>query len=212
MRVALLRGATLRGDVVDARGFPIDGASIEVIGTDAFGLTIAQTPLLSAFQNTHFDWSLGGPLALIPAGELGVMPGPVPPIPPPGVRIEAGADLFAIPEDAPREPIEPWVTRSDGSFVAKPVTPGRVRALARHPDYVEGASEAVLLGPGGEARVKIVLLQGGTLAGRVLDDRGIPVARAEIEAASAKTSLSDSPSPGRRHLEIPALPAEVVVP
>ena len=76
VRIALLRGATLRGDVVDARGFPIDGASIEVIGTDTFGLPIAETPLLSAFRNTHFDWSLAGPLALIPAGELGVMPGP----------------------------------------------------------------------------------------------------------------------------------------
>jgi protocatechuate 3,4-dioxygenase beta subunit len=212
VRIALLRGATLRGEVVDARGFPIDGASIEVIGTDAFGLPIAQTPLLAAFQNTHFDWSLAGPLALIPAGELGVMPGPVPPIPPPGVRIEPGTDLFAIPDDAPREPIDPWVTRSDGTFVAKPVTPGRVRALARHPDYVEGTSEAVTLGPGGEARVKIVLLQGGTLAGRVLDDRGMPVARAEIEAASASTSLvrfAIAKEDGT--FEIPALPAEVVV-
>jgi hypothetical protein len=212
VRIALLRGATLRGDVVDARGFPIDGASIEVIGTDAFGLPIAQTPLLAAFQNTHFDWSLGGPLALIPAGELGVMPGPVPPIPPPGVRIEPGTDLFAIPDDAPRDPIEPWVTRGDGTFVARPITPGRVRALARHPDYVEGTSEAVVLGPGGEARVKIVLLQGGTLFGRVLDHRGMPVARAEIEAASASTSLvrfGFAKDDGT--FEIPALPAEVVV-
>jgi protocatechuate 3,4-dioxygenase beta subunit len=212
VRIPLLRGATLRGDVVDARGFPIDGASIEVIGTDSFGLPIAQTPLLAAFQQTHFEWSLGGPLALIPAGELGVMPGPVPPIPPPGVRIAEGADLFAIPDDAPREPIDPWVTRSDGTFVAKPVTPGRVRALARHPDYVEGTSDPVVLGPGGEAHVKIVLLQGGTLAGRVLDDRGMPVARAEIEAASASTSLvrfAIAKDDGT--FEIPALPVEVVV-
>jgi protocatechuate 3,4-dioxygenase beta subunit len=212
VRVALVRGATLRGEVVDARGFPIDGASIEVIGTDSFGLPIAQTPLLAAFQNTHFDWSLGGPLALVPAGELGVMPGPVPPIPPPGVRIEAGADLFAIPDDAPREAIDPWVTRSDGGFVARPVTPGRVRALARHPDYVEGTSDPVTLGPGGEAHVKIVLLQGGTLSGRVLDDRGMPVAQASIEAASSKTSLTRfAVAKDDGSFEIPALPAEVVV-
>jgi hypothetical protein len=140
------------------------------------------------------------------------MPGPVPPIPPPGVRIEPGTDLFAIPDDAPREPIEPWVTRGDGTFVARPITPGRVRALARHPDYVEGTSEAVVLGPGGEARVKIVLLQGGTLFGRVLDHRGMPVARAEIEAASSSTSLvrfAFAKDDGT--FEIPALPAEVVV-
>jgi protocatechuate 3,4-dioxygenase beta subunit len=212
VRIALLRGATLRGEVVDARGFPIDGASIEVVGTDTFGLPIAETPLFSAFQSTHFDWALGGPLALVPAGELGVMPGPVPPIPPPGVRIEPGADLFAIPEDAPREISDPWVTRSDGSFVARPVTPGRVRALARHPDYVQGTSESVVLGPGGEAHVKIVLLQGGTLFGRVLDDRGMPVARAELEAASPNTSVvrfAVAKEDGT--FEIPALPAEVVV-
>jgi protocatechuate 3,4-dioxygenase beta subunit len=212
VRIALLRGATLRGEVVDARGFPIDGASIEVVGTDTFGLPIAETPLFAAFQSTHFDWSLGGPLALIPAGELGVMPGPVPPIPPPGVRIEPGADLFSIPDDAPRETIDPWVTRSDGTFVARPVTPGRVRALARHPDYVQGTSESVVLGPGGEAHVKIVLLQGGTLFGRVLDDRGMPVARAELEAASPNSALVRfALAKDDGTFEIPALPAEVVV-
>jgi len=70
----------------------------------------------------------------------------------------------------------------------------------------------VVLGPGGEAHVKIVLLQGGTLAGRVLDEHGMPVARAEIEAASSNTSLvrfTIAKEDGT--FEIPALPVEVVV-
>jgi protocatechuate 3,4-dioxygenase beta subunit len=188
VRIALIRGATLMGEVVDGRGFPVEGASIEVVGTDAFGLPVAETPFLAAFRNTHFDWAFSGPATLIPAGELGVMPGPVPPIPAAGVRIEAGTDLWSL-ADVPPPLIEAWVTRSDGRFTARPVTPGRVRAVARHPDYVEGASELVTLGPGGEARVKIVMLGGGSLAGRVLDDRSMPVEGAEVEVASTNTSL-----------------------
>jgi protocatechuate 3,4-dioxygenase beta subunit len=209
--VTLLRGATLRGDVVDGRGFPVEGASIEVVGTDAFGLPVSETPLLAAFRSTHFDWALAGPGPLIPAGELGVMPGPVPPIPKAGVRIEPGADLWALAE-APPPLIEAWVTRADGSFVARPVTPGRVRAVARHPDYVEGASELVTLAPGGEARVKIVLLAGGTLVGRVLDERSLPVEGAQIEVASARTSTTRTAESGRDgSFELTGIPASAVI-
>src|SRR5262249_22312793 len=156
----------LRGDVVDARGFPIGGATIDVVGTDAFGLPVSDSPLAAAFRNTHFDWAIAGPAPLVPAGELGVMPGPVPPIPAPGTRIETGADLWTLAQ-APAPTVEAWVTNPNGVFTARPVTPGRVRAVVRHPDYVEGSSPTVLLAPGGEAHVKIVLLAGGTLAGRV---------------------------------------------
>jgi protocatechuate 3,4-dioxygenase beta subunit len=209
VRVALLRGATIRGEVVDGRGFPVDGASIEIVGTDAYGMPVAETPLLAAFRSTHFSWALSGPAPMIPAGELGVMPGPVPPIPP------AGASFNAMPPTAPSEPppaVEPWITRFDGSFVAAPVTPGRVRAIARHPDYVEGSSDLVTLGPGGEAKVKIVLRTGGILRGRVVDERGSAVDGAELEIASTTTSLVrylQSEPDGR--FEFSALPAEVVV-
>ncbi|HEY3500947.1 MAG TPA: carboxypeptidase regulatory-like domain-containing protein [Polyangiaceae bacterium] len=209
--VALLRGATLRGDVVDGRGFPIEGASIEIVGTDAFGLPVSETPLLAAFRRTHFDWALAGPSPLIPAGELGVMPGPVPPIPKAGVRVEPGADLWAL-ADAPPPLIEAWVSRSDGSFVARPVTPGRVRAVARHPDYVEGASELVTVAPGGEARVKVVLLAGGTLSGRVLDDRSLPVEGADVEVASSRTSSVNTVLSGRDgSFELTGVPATAVI-
>jgi hypothetical protein len=209
VRIALLRGATIRGEVVDGRGFPVDGASIEIVGTDAFGMPVAETPLLAAFRSTHFSWALSGPAPMIPAGELGVMPGPVPPIPP------AGATFASAPLPLPSEPppaVEPWITRSDGSFVATPVTPGRVRAIARHPDYVEGSSDLVTLGPGGEAKVKIVLEIGGILRGRVVDERGRAVDGAELEIASTTTSLVRylvSEPDGR--FELSALPDEVVV-
>lgn len=211
VRVALVRGATLKGHVVDGRDFPVEGASIEIIGTDSFGLPVSETPYLNAFRRTHFDFSLLGPMPLIPAGELGVMPGPVPPIPAAGTRIEAGADVWALAA-APPPVVPDWVTRSDGRFVATPVTPGRVRAVARHPDYVEGVSALVSLRPGGEAEVKIVMLAGGTLAGRVRDDRGMPLEGAEIEVASNRTALVRVLlTKGDGSFELTGIPSDVVV-
>jgi hypothetical protein len=69
VRIALVRGATLKGEVVDARGGPVDGASIEVIGSDLQGLPVAETPMLQDFRAAHFEWALPGPVPLIPAGE-----------------------------------------------------------------------------------------------------------------------------------------------
>src|SRR5260221_260399 len=50
VRIGLVRGGTLRGDVVDGRGFPVDGATIEVVGTMANGEPIDESPERSAFR------------------------------------------------------------------------------------------------------------------------------------------------------------------
>jgi len=188
VRVALQRGAVLRGEVVDARGAPIGGASIEVVGTDRFGLPIAETPQTSEFRAQHFAWTLQGVPALVPAGELGVMPGPVPPIPRPGAFTAVPLPRTAFSDTE----FTPWVTRDTGQFEAKPVTPGRVRAMVRHPAYVEGASDFVVLAPGGSGRVRVVLLRGGGLEGRVLDTRGFPVAGAEVEVVAERGTFQRS--------------------
>lgn len=209
--VPLLRGGTLTGDVVDARGFPVEGASIDVVGSDTFGLPVSDSPLTAAFRNTHFDWALAGPAPLVPAGELGVVPGPVPPIPPPGARLTPGADPWTLAE-VPAPTVEAWVTSRNGTFTARPVTPGRVHAVARHPDYVEGSSPSVTLGPGGEAHVKIVLHAGGSLTGRLLDDRSFPVEGATIEVQSTRTSLTRSALTARDGtFELTGLPSEVTL-
>ena len=189
VRIALVRGATLKGEVVDARGGAVDGASIEVIGTDLQGLPVAETPILQGFRDAHFAWALPGPVPLIPAGELGVMPGPVPPIPPAWATPGTPAFGPALPSAPGAASSEPWVTRFDGRFTARPVTPGRVRALVRHPAYVEGISEPVTLAPGGEASVKVVLLAGGNLEGKIVDERGRPVAGARVDLAAVAGTL-----------------------
>lgn len=192
VRIPLVRGGTLRGEVVDTKDRPVDGASIEVVGTDLGGLPIAETPYLTAFRRTHFEWALAGPAPLIPAGELGVMPGPVPPIPPPGAMIVpggVGAAVPALPSSEPEPSVEPWVTRWDGTFTAKPVTPGRVRALVRHPAYVEALSDVVALAPGGEAKVKVVLRAGGGIEGRVVDSSGRPLDGVRVDLTALRGTL-----------------------
>jgi hypothetical protein len=186
-RVVLVRAGVLTGRVVDARGYPIDGATLEIVGTDPGGDPIFDDPRHSSFQAAHFDAMLGGPAPLVLQGELGVMPGPVPPIPQrdtpppgadPGAMAAAGSSLA-----------EPWVTRGDGSFRASPASPGRVRAIVRHPQYVETQSDIVTLLPGGEAHVDVVMHEGGTLEGRVLDVHDRPVEGARVVVSATYGTL-----------------------
>lgn len=178
-RVSLRRGAALIGDVVDDRGFPVASATIEVVGVDTDGMPIDETSAMIDFRDDHFDMMLAGPSPLIPMGELGVMPGPIPDLPREGASIQPGGEREG----------DPWVTRADGTFRAEPIAPGRVHAIVRHPEYVEAISETVTLKPGGEASVHVVLRQGGTIVGRVLEEDRTPVAGARIELAATGGSL-----------------------
>jgi protocatechuate 3,4-dioxygenase beta subunit len=181
--VALRRGATLKGKVVDRNDHAIGGAEIEVIGTDLDGLPIAETPWFSAMRRGHFEAQMAPAAPLIAAGELGVMPGPIPGIP--------SAPLLdpGVTGLEPIEPIRmgsPWLSDVDGDFRLFPVTPGRVRLIVRHDSYVETVSDPVSIEPGAEARIKVVMLEGASLIGRVLDDRDFPVAGARIELSATK--------------------------
>lgn len=186
-RIALVRAGTLTGHVVDARGYPVDGATIEIVGSDPSGAPIYDDPRRSTFQSAHFDAMLAGPAALVPAGELGVVPGPVPAIPHEGLPAPASA---AVPSTTGALAlVEPWVTRDDGTFRASPASPGRVRAIVHHPQYVEAQSEMVTLAPGGEAHVEVVMHAGGTLEGKVVDDRDRPVEGARVMVSATHGSL-----------------------
>lgn len=193
VRIALLRGATLRGEVVDERGFGVDGASVEVVGTDFEGLPVAETPMTQDFQRVYFEWSLVGPGPLIPMGELGVLPGPVPPIPG-----NAGSAVLFDPSEPvdpwpqPRGSIGGWVTDVRGEFQAHPVTPGRIRAIVRHPAYLQALSDWARVGPGQSATVRIVLRQGAVLEGRVTDDRGWPVAGSMVTLSAYDRAFATS--------------------
>ncbi len=171
--VALLKGGAIFGDVRDERGFPVEGAAIEVFGTDLDGMPTHESSSREGFRDDLFAFSLSGPLPLIPRGELGVVPGPVPPIP------QGGGAFGGAPGGG-----DPWVTRADGTFRASPVTPGRVQVLVKHPEFTEAVTDVIAVGPGSEVEVHIVLRRGGRLEGRVLEEDRFPVVGARLELAA----------------------------
>lgn len=200
--IPLLRGGAIIGDVRDDRGFPIDGASIEVIGTDLDGMPIHETTDRSTFRDDLFDFALSGPVPLVPKGELGVMPGPIPPIP------HAG-DPFA---DTTTRGGQPWVTALDGTFRAAPVPPGRVQLLVRHPEFTETMTDVHTLAASGELEVHVVLTRGGRLEGRVLEEDRLPVAGARVEIAALEGTFEQvSYTAEDGTFAIASLPSHVLV-
>lgn len=192
VRVLLSKGGTIVGRVTDTRGRPVDGATIELVGTDREGLPVLDSPGRHQFRASHFERMLGGPAPFVSRGELGVMPGPVPPIP-------HGPFLTATPSK-PHErsgpDAAPWVTSRDGTYRATPATPGRIRAVARHPEFVEAMSELVTLSPSGEATCDIVMQSGGALEGRVVDAHDRPVSGARVVLVATHGTLERSTQTG----------------
>ena len=193
VKVSLLKGGSLVGRIVDSRGYAVDGATIRVVGTDLEGLPIDEDPQRASFRDAHFTSTLGGPRPLVPAGELGVMPGPVPAIPH-GPALGLSFAGGAAASNAPTE--EPWVSGRDGTFRATPIPPGRVRALVRHPQYVEAMSDVVTLVSEQDTSVAIVLSRGGSLEGKVVDTRGRAVPGAHVTVLATRGSLERSTRAG----------------
>jgi hypothetical protein len=164
-RIELSRAGRVEGRVVGADGRPVAGATVEVVGTDTLGMPIAVSTRSSAIAGAHFDWALESQNVLLPAGELGVLLGPVPAIP-----LAAVAPLGG----------EMLTTDDRGRFGVSEVPPGKVLVLARHPDHLDGRSETVALAPGGVAEVEVRLGTGRALRGRIVDHRGFPASDARV--------------------------------
>jgi hypothetical protein len=194
-RLVLYRAAILTGEVVDERGDPVDSAMVTIVGTDVDGVPISMTPASSLFRLSDMR-SARAPL--ISAGELGVVPGPVPPIP-----------HGPTPSDSQRGSLG-WVTALDGSFRAEPVPPGRLRAVVQHPTFIETVSEEIVLKPGAEAHVRVQMVSGGTLRGKVTTSDGEHVAYARIEAHGARESKSVR-CDNNGEFQLSALPSHVSV-
>jgi hypothetical protein len=175
LEITLVRGGRLSGQIVDAEGHAIDGARLEVVGNDLRGRPIARDSGMRATPGGFFERSLAAPLPLVPMGELGVLAGPLP--------------VPGMPPVGPA-PSSAWVSDLDGNYHIDDLPPGKLRLLARHPDYVEALSDVVTLEPGGSARVQLVLTRGASLGGRLLDELGRPVARARIDALSPRGTPS----------------------
>lgn len=203
IHVALYRGATLRGRVVDEHDHAIAGASLEVIGTDRDGLPIAESPLMAAYRDASFEFAMK-PLPLIPAGELGVTLGHVPYV----TEASGVAPRFdVLPAD-----YRTWTSDVEGRFRLHPVPAGRMRVLVRHPAYVEGLSEVVVVVPGGDHELRITLREGARLSGRVVDSRGYPVGGARVLVSARTGSYERSVFSARDGtFQLSAVPRDVLL-
>ncbi|HEY1548348.1 MAG TPA: carboxypeptidase-like regulatory domain-containing protein [Kofleriaceae bacterium] len=201
--LALERGAAIEGRVVDASGKPIAGASVRALTAGAnateYSADVDQDRL------RRFSGRSGAPPPttsspsadpqLIPRGELGVMIGPIPPLPLPGEQIARPAAVVdpkavgLVGEPAPLatngtgDRASVWTTGSDGRYRIAGIAKGKVTVLAVAAGFAEGRSREVSLGTAEVAGdVDVVLGAGTYVAGRVTDQAGAPIAGAEVAA------------------------------
>ncbi|HEX9103675.1 MAG TPA: carboxypeptidase-like regulatory domain-containing protein, partial [Polyangia bacterium] len=171
VEVRLDPGATVEGRVVDERAQPVAGAEVAVSGEAPDGTPIAVT------ASSGDAAAMGARVE--PAGELGILRGPLP-YPPPAPMVVAAP--------APKQ----FRTDDKGAFRVTGLPAGRLVVVATHPDFARGASEPTRVAAGAELRVTVVLSRGVEVHGRVTDDRGDPVAGAELSGDGAALAVSDA--------------------
>ncbi len=202
--LALVRGGTIEGRVLDADGNPVAGAAVRAVttGTNAS----EHSAQVDRDQLRRFSGRTTAPLPeaagalasdpqLVPRGELGVLLGPIPPIPPPGtVAVRpasivdprlAGAGLVGEPAPLPVEPnaASIWITGADGRYRIRGLTKSKLHVIAAASGYADARSRQVSIATGQLVDdVDIVLEAGAYLFGKVSDSRGTPVVGAQVTA------------------------------
>ncbi len=176
VELALDRGVTLDGRVVDGHGDPVANAQIELRTQDLDGRVEWWNGSAATFREALFDAQVRGPRPLFPAGELGVTRGRVPLVP--IVPLAFGLEVESATTG--------YVTDGQGRFHLADVTPGVVVVSAGHPAYVRSESDPLAVRAGETSQVAIVLHTGGTLDGRAMTERGFPVGGLLIEVRSSR--------------------------
>lgn len=212
--LALVPGGAVEGRVLDGDGNPVAGARVRAITTG--NNPSEHSALVDRDQLRRFSGRTAAPAMLaggsaaagsidasvfaadpqfVPRGELGVLLGPIPAIPPPGAvaarpaaivdpRV-AGVDLAGEPVPLAVDPAKAsvWTTGSDGRYRIRGLTKSKLHVLAAAPGYAEARSRVVSIATGELVdRVDIVLEAGTLLVGKVSDARGAPIVGAQVTA------------------------------
>jgi len=159
LQIELSRGSSLSGGVVDEQGAAVAGARIRVV-----------------YRSARRSPAAGG------VGELGVIPGPVPPIPPPG---QSGSTPLPL--------VSGGGNSSDGSgeYHLWGLQPGEVQLVLTHHDYAEARSGWVKLGNDEVRQLPaVVMRRGARLSGRILDERGVGIEAARVTVSRARGEWS----------------------
>ncbi|MBN1772883.1 MAG: carboxypeptidase regulatory-like domain-containing protein [Deltaproteobacteria bacterium] len=187
VELALRVGRTLRGRVVGPDNAPVAGARLTLSGRADDGSFVLRSPTTEALA--ALDRRGLAPVGrLLPIGELGVLEGPLPPIPP---RPFAWLD-GRVPEPDERAgggttgPAAPAALTTDrqGEFVLAGLPPGTFAVTVTHADFAPLSQEVAVAAAEPATSVVLRLAEGCTLAGLVKDDGDRPVAGANVRVLS----------------------------
>lgn len=221
--------------VATADGKPVDGATVELRGTDdqretsKKGVAIFSAVVPGGYQiagwaegYAHvFQWLQVGSgettaeLVLLPGARVAgtVLDEAGKPVA--GARVVySGASDWMQQADDRRDAV---VSGSDGGFAFPAMPAGSFRFLASHDALAPGSSTLVTLdGKTERTGVTITMAQGATIAGRVVDGSGKPVAGARVRIGSAqRTMIVAAPrqaySDDKGHFEISGMPRRELV-
>jgi hypothetical protein len=206
--LALTRGGAIEGRVLDGDGHPVAGAVVRSLTAGQnpteisaevdrdklrrfSGRTAAPVPIAAPIQ--------GGDPELMARGELGVLVGPIPPIPPPGAHVAQTAVVIdpslageppALAVDPARAPI--WTTGADGVYRIRGFARAQVTVLATAAGFAEARGRRVAIEPGQLVTgIDLILTPGTLVAGKVTDQHGTPVTGAQITATPVGADAHD---------------------
>jgi hypothetical protein len=178
LAIALTRGASLKGRVLDPAGLPIAGAEVELSG-EAGGRRLTLSAASRARRQVFAEGTGAAPARarLLPVGELGVLLGNLPAIPrEPAAVVAAGPDAVVSAAE--------FTTGPEGAFHLTAIPRGRYTVHARHPDFAEGEAGPIDVPGGGPVTLR--LARGAALTGRVTDPAGQPLFGADVVVREMK--------------------------
>lgn len=195
--LGLTRGGAIEGRVLDGDGHPIAGAAVRAVAAGQAAEISAEVDRdkLRRFSGRSaapapVAGAPGSDPELVVRGELGVLVGPIPPIPPPGAQVAHSAiavdpSLAGEPSALPVDPAKSsiWITGADGAYRIRGFGRARVTVLASAAGFAEARSQRVAIDAGQLiSRIDLILSPGTLVVGKVTDQHGAPVIGAQVAA------------------------------
>ena len=190
MEVVLQRAVLIRGRVLDEYDRPAPGVSVLVqpsgrlAWSDAAGTFQATVPSPGSYTLNahHSDWGGGTAKVEAPTDDARLQleqRGTVEITVEYEGRTVEGADavLWNGPQDFFRSD---RASGPDGVVRMRGLPPGSYQMVASHPDHVDSDRVPLTLAEGGTVRVRVSLKEGARISGQAVDERGQPVAGAEV--------------------------------
>lgn len=227
LELTVVAGGAIEGRVVDGGGRPLANVAVRALraGSEQELSGEREQSLLAHFGGRALVAAAAWDAQVaarrdprfVPRGELGVLLGPIPLIPPPGARPARRAQLDGAelaPElaqlarpptfDVPEAARSRWVSDEQGRFVLRGLTPGRYTLRARSPSQVEARRAGLVVTAGAtQAGIELVLPAGTVLRGVVRSSRGAPVVGARVVASAPEAAEVETQTGGDGSYRLP---------